>query len=674
MSAAPVASDPAGMWNGSAAFIALGLTFCLGASGIALSALDHRSPWGLFASVAVISPLAAGLLIVVSRPANRIGWLLLAEAIVVAMSFAVSPYAHYGLISHPGSLPGARWALLFDNADWPLLFASPLAVVLVFPDGHLPTRRWRRVGYAIAICFLVLQVAVVLEPQNYPSPYEHVANPLPSLPSAVRVALTPFWFGAFAGLFAAVWAVRVRFKRAAGTERLQLLWLTYGALLIPLTLVACLTEGAVGGRTGVATTVTLIAALTAVPASVGVAVLRYRLFDIELVLSRTLVYAALTACLAAVYLGVFVAVDRLVRTTGVSGVAAAGVVALGFQPLRALLQRYVDQLVYGDRSDPYAAIARLGERLQAAPAPDDVLETIVDGVNSALRLGFCAVALRRDGGLEVAAARGRSGRSPTVELPLTHQGEDIGVLIVEPAPRSELTTSDRRLLADLARQAGVAVHGVRLMADLQRSREQLVIAREEERLRLRRDLHDGLGPTLAALVFKIGLVRDRIGGQPDGASDLLRELSGDTQSAIADIRRLVYGLRPPALDELGLVGALREQADDLAATASIAVTVSGPDLRGLPPAVEVAAFRIASEAVTNAARHARGEHCTVTFRLTDRLEIDVEDDGVGLAPAARTGVGLQSMRERASELGGSFEIDSSPGDGTRVRVSLPVAP
>jgi two-component system NarL family sensor kinase len=675
MSSVPVASHRAGVTDESSAAIALGLTtvalvLLLGALGLTL--LDHLSALLFAASVAVAAPLAAGLLIVLNRPANRIGWLLLFEAIVVALDFAVAPYAHYGLISHPGSLPGARWALLWHNADWPTLFALPVAVVLVFPDGRLPTRRWRRVGYAIGISLLVLQLAVTLEPQNYPRPYQHVADPLPSLPSAVRVALTPFWFGAYAGLFAAAWAIRVRFRRATGTERLQLLWLTYGGLLIPLTLVACLVEGVVGGRAGVTTSVALVAALTVVPASVGIAVLRYHLFDIELILSQTLVYAVLTACLAAVYLGLFIGIDRLVRATGVSGVVAAGVVALGFQPLRALLQRHVQRLVYGDRSDPYAAIARLGERLQAAPAPDDLLETIVDDVARALRLGFCAVALRRDGQLEVAAARGRSGRSPTIEIPLTHQGDNIGQLIVEAAPKSELTPSDRRLLEDLARQAGVAVHGVRLMADLQRSRENLVIAREEERLRLRRDLHDGLGPKLAALVFKIGLARDRIHRDPEQALDLLRGLSGDTQSAITDIRRLVYGLRPPALDELGLIGAIREQAEDLATSTTLEITITGPDLRRLPPAVEVAAFRIASEALTNAARHARGKHCNVTFQLTDRLVVEVEDDGTGLPLALRAGVGLQSMRERASELGGSLDIASSPGHGTRVHVSLPV--
>jgi signal transduction histidine kinase len=423
---------------------------------------------------------------------------------------------------------------------------------------------------------------------------------------------------------------------------------------------------------GAATTVVFIGALAAVPASIAIAVLRYRLFDIELILSRTLIFVLLTASLVGGYLVLFFAFDRAIHLRGAAGVLAAGLVALGFQPLRHVLQRRIERLVYGDRSDPYVAIARLGERLQAAPDPDRVLETIVDDVSRALRLGYCAVALRRDGQLEVAAVRGRGGRAEALELSLTHQGDDIGVLIAEPAPKSELSASDHRLLEDLARQAGVAVHGVRLMADLQRSRESLVVAREEERLRLRRDLHDGLGPTLAALVFKIGLIRDGIGGDADRTSELLRELSGETQAAIADIRQLVYGLRPPALDELGLVGAIREQAEYVAASTGLAIVVKSDELPKLPPAVEVAAYRIAIEAVTNATRHAAASRCTITLRLDCRLELEIADDGRGLPTTLRAGVGLRSMRERATELSGSFAIDAAPQGGTRIRVSLPV--
>jgi signal transduction histidine kinase len=467
--------------------------------------IANGDAWWLLGAASVLVPLAAGVLVVLHRPGNVIGRLLLADAFLSALSAFVQPYARHAVVVDPGSLPGARYAALWDNASWPSLYASMVALVLFFPDGRLPARRWRAVAVAMGVCFAVLQAATLLEPQQYKDAYRGLTNPLPILPYVVRVSLTPFWIGAFASLFAAAWSVRLRFRRATGIERLQLLWLTYSAVLVPLALVVCLVEGLVWNAFGgAATTFVFVGALTAVPAGIAIAILRYRLFDIELILSRTLVFVVLTGSLVGGYLVLFLAFDRSLHLQGVAGVLAAALVALGFQPLRHVLQRRIERLVYGDRSDPYLAIARLGERLQAAPDPDDVLETIVDDVSRALRLGYCAIALRQEDRLEVAAARGRGERAAALELPLRHQGVDIGVLIAEPRPKSELSAGDRRLLEDLARQAGVAVHGVRVMADLQRSRESLVVAREEERLRLRRDLHDGLGPTLAALVFKIG--------------------------------------------------------------------------------------------------------------------------------------------------------------------------
>ena len=293
----------------------------------------------------------------------------------------------------------------------------------VFPNGRLPSRRWRRIAVTAALSFAILQLAVLFEPQNYAAPYGHIANPLPLLPAAVRTALTPFWFIAFASLFVAAWTIRVRFRRATGIERSQLLWLSYGALLIPLTLVLCTMEAAVGRGPSSATVVGLVAALNIIPLAIGIAVFRYGLFDIELIFSRTLVYATLTACVIAGYAGLFFAIDHLIQTRSVAGVVAAGFVAMGFQPLRSNLQRRVHRLVYGDRADPYAALARLGQRLQAAPEPGEVFTTIVDDVSNALRLGYCAVTLNRDGGLEVAAERGRRRpRTPVLACPFPTSG------------------------------------------------------------------------------------------------------------------------------------------------------------------------------------------------------------------------------------------------------------
>ncbi|MFL5954358.1 MAG: histidine kinase [Gaiellaceae bacterium] len=652
---------------------ALGLVALAALAGMwTLTFLDDANRWWLASSGAVLIPAVAGFLITVQRPAIVIGWLLLADAVNTASTFLVSPYAHYGLIANPGSLPGARWALLWESAGWPALFAGLVALVFIFPNGHLPSPRWRRFAIGATLSFTILQLAVLFEPQNYPAPYERFANPLPVLPSIVRAALTPFWFIALASLFAAAWTIRVRFRRASGIERSQLLWLSYGALLIPLTLVFCALEVALGHGPSSATVVALVAALNVIPAAIGIAVFRYRLFDIELILSRTLVYGTLTACVIAGYVAVFAGVDRLIQARGVAGVVAAAFVAMGFQPLRSNLQERVRRLVYGDRVDPYGALARLGQRLQATPEPGEVFTTIVDDVSNALRLGYCAVTLNRDGRSEIAAERGRPGRESQYVVPLAYQETEIGELIAEPAPQRALSPTDRHLLDNLARQAGAAVHTVRLMSDLQRSRERLIAAREEERLRLRRDLHDGLGPTLAALVFKIGLVRNSVQRDPDRTDRLLRELDGETKGAIDDIRALVYALRPPALDELGLVGALREQAALLSEGAGFDIGVESAHLPELPPAVEVAAYRIVTEALTNVVRHARASRCDVRLQLDGELSLEVSDDGVGLHNGARMGIGLRSMRERAAELGGTFDTDAGDGGGTCIRAALPV--
>jgi signal transduction histidine kinase len=256
---------------------------------------------------------------------------------------------------------------------------------------------------------------------------------------------------------------------------------------------------------------------------------------------------------------------------------------------------------------------------------------------------------------------------------LVYQAETLGQMLVVPrGPGESFTPSERRLLEDIALQAGVAAHAVRLTADLQRSRERLVTAREEERRRLRRDLHDGLGPQLASLTLTVAAARELLRHDVDAADKLLQELSAHTQAAIADIRRVVYDLRPPALDDLGLVLALREQATNYS-HAGLQITIDAPEqLPPLPAAVEVATYRIIQEGLTNVVRHAQARSCAVRLALGDGLEVEVKDDGVGLPKGIRAGVGLTSMRERTAELGGTCQIDSTLGVGTCIRASLPL--
>jgi signal transduction histidine kinase len=304
---------------------------------------------------------------------------------------------------------------------------------------------------------------------------------------------------------------------------------------------------------------------------------------------------------------------------------------------------------------------------------------VVETIGQALRLSYVAIELGHGDDLELVGVFGRMVGEPLV-VPLVYQAEPIGRLLLGPrAPAEPFSSADRRLLADLAGPVAMAASAVQLTADLQRSRQRLVTALEEERRRLRRDLHDGLGPTLAGVTLEIGAAHNLLGRDPAAADGLLARLQVETKAATAEIRRVVYGLRPPALDELGLVGAIREEANRFASaehaggTAGLVVSVQAPEgLDGLPAAVEVAAYRITLEALTNVAKHADASHCTIHLTRNDGLELQVTDDGTGLPADYRAGVGLTSLRERAAELGGACTVQSLAAGGTCIRAHLPI--
>ena len=490
------------------------------------------------------------------------------------------------------------------------------------------------------------------------------------------------WLAAIVG--SAVYARVYRYRRVSTpVERQQTKWVAFGLMC---TLGVVLTWFIMASnfppdQPGVDRTYALlvsrpilVASAMIFPLSTAFAILRYRLYDIDILINRTLVYGGLTAGIVGLYVLLVGALGVLFQSSGhaVIAVLATGLAALLVQPLRARLQRSVNRLMYGERDDPYTVLSRLSQQLRTTLAPTAVLPTIAQGVAHTLKLPYVALAIQQGERLEIAAAWGRPTGNP-VQLPLVYQTETVGQLLVAPrAPGEAFTPAERQLLDDIAQQAGVAAHAVRLTADLQRSRERLITAREEERRRLHRDLHDGLGPQLASLTLTIAAARELLRHDVDAADTLLKELAIHTQAAIADIRRVVYALRPPALDDLGLVLALREQAASYSRV-GLKITLDAPEqLPPLPAAVEVAAYRIVQEALTNVVRHAQARNCLVRLTLGDALGVEIGDDGVGLAPGNRAGVGLTSMRERTTELGGTWRIESMQGHGTCISVQLPL--
>lgn len=608
-------------------------------------------------AVAFVAVPVVGSAIARARPGNAVGWILVASG--VTLPVAVGAYAWAG-VAVPAGWPGAVWAGWLDGWPWvPAVVLVPTVGLLLFPDGHLPSPRWRpllwlEILVAAALAAATLFGSTLLDFPTVPNPTAlpgGVADPLIAVIALVAPLAT-----------ASAWSVQRRLAAARGTDAEHPLTLVAPAgWLAAASWWSCVVIVAATGDSLLALPAEAVG-MVAVAAAAWVAIRRHGLFDVRVVVSRAIGYAVVTGCVLVIYLAVAALADALAAPAGEP--VAVVVAVLAALPLRDVLQRVANHLVFGDRDDPYAALDRLGQRLTDAAASDDVLPAVVRTTREALRLPFVEVRL----GDEPVAAAGRPGSGERETFPLTFAGEAIGVLTVEPREGRPLPPADRRLLTGIARQVAVAARAVSLTGDLMRSRERIVAAAEDERRRLRRDLHDGLGPGLAGMVLGLQRARKRIAADPDAAAAQLDRLTEQVQAAVAEVRRLVHGLRPPALDELGLVGALDEQARALGAT-----IVTGSIRGELPAAVEVAAYRIALEAMTNTARHARAHSCEVRIGDVDgAVRVEVDDDGIGLTAGYRAGVGISSMRERAIELGGRCTIERRDPTGTAVRAHIPV--
>jgi signal transduction histidine kinase len=643
---------------------------------------------GIFGLASILAFATLGALIVTRAQERRIGWLYCVIGLVFAMEGFTGTYAVYTLLVAPGALPAGLVAGWIQHWIWiitvGLLF---IFLPLLYPTGRLLSRRWRPV---VIVSIGLMCVAVVMEAVA-PGPLGNrlldfpvtIANPLgiTALGPAVGVIAPIAALLLLVLVLVAAASLLLRLRHSRGDEREQLKWFTYTTALVVAVFViddllySYLPHQPVTLALDATLNLLTLLALACLPLLTGLAILRYRLYDIDLIINRTLVYATLTALVVGLYVLVVGALGALLQRQGslLLSILATGVVAVLFHPLRARLQQAVNRLMYGERDDPYTLLTRLGSRLDATLAPDALLPTIVQTVREALRLPYVAIARRQGEAFAVAAAVGGPVDDP-LRLPLTYRGQVVGqFLLGARAPGEAFSSADQRLLDGLARQIGVAIHAAQLTADLQRARARLVLAGEEERRRLRRDLHDGLGPALAAQSLKLEAARDLVRTSPEQAIALLSALLDESQRAITDIRRLVYALRPPELDELGLIAALRTQVAR-SAHPGLAVCLDTPDrLPPLPAAVEAAVYRIAQEGLTNVVRHAKASTCLIRLAAASAggLCLEIVDNGRGLPPVRSVGVGLLSMRERAEELGGDCVVGPAPGGGTRVRATLP---
>lgn len=646
----PVAPGAAGHPRSAAAIAVVSWSLAVLASGMLVLARPGLDETMLFLVVDLAVACVYGTVsaVILSRRSHPVAWLLALAATgggVAAAAFAYRVWA-----TRPGGPPPSDVVEVLHSSAW---VPGTLSLFLVIPwlvRDH-PLGR-ARAG-------LVLGVAVTL------------AATLAQLFYEQWLLVTTLALAVALGLVSAA-AVAARSVRGPEEERNGLGWLAWGTAVLTLSFVPVLVPAP--WLPFWLTPVLHLLSQTVFPAAVLVAVLRNRMWGLRLVVSRAVLAGLLGALLLGSYLALSVVLGVVLPGEGgVARLIAAGAVVVAVQPARIVLSRRVNRLVYGEAADPDQVVRRLGSQLVGTGSVEQLLAGVTEDIGRSMRLQSVAVAAS---GVPV-VGWGRATDPPT-EVPLRHRGEQVGILAVTPRPGESLSSRDLRTLAELSSVVAAAVAVARAAGDLEELRARLSRVRLEERRVVRREIHDGLGPTLAGVSLGLQGVRNLLATDPVAGASLLADLQQEVEVAVAAVRRLSHHLLPPVLDELGLGPALAELAARYDGT-TLCVTVEAEQVDGLAPQVAAAAYGIASEATTNVARHARATRCTIraTRDRAGRLVLSVTDDGIGIPDDAEPGVGSRSMRERAAEQGGTLEIRGLDGDGpprgTEVRAVLPLA-
>lgn len=609
---------------------------------------------------------ALGAFIVSKHPRNLFGWTLCATSLL-GLDFFVEQYASYSLVTEPGSLPGGVWMAWVGTWVWaPGLLGVRTLALLFFPYGHLPRGSGRHLSLAVLVLLAATMVLAALAPgpmANYPADNPIGISSLPRLSELMAATFVFILAPACLG------DLLVRFRRSAGTERTQLKPFAIAATIATLAPLMGVLVAYGPLPLGSYQAIGLVT-LLAMPAAVLFTMKKHGLYEvgpyeITAAIERSFVYTGLIAIL-------LVGCWATVNLAGAPLPVGLAVVALAFRPLRRLLELGVAWARRASRAS--AAMQDLGHILESNLPPDEVLPAIVNTIVSVLRVPYVAVEVGHRDGVAASEVRGEV-RADAEVFPLVHREEVVGRLAVASGREGEpLPAVDRGLLEDLAHHLGVAAYSVRVTADLQRAKERLVTAREKERRKWKDLLHDRINPALGGVLTQL----NPKGFAPEGVVSevLLKQVRADLKETMADVKRLELELRPRSLDELGLVGALRQHLARFGLPPSpLVVTVDAPaTLEGLPTDVEVAAFLIVCEAVENVRKHAEAGRCEVLLNVADGwLQVQVCDDGTGLADSHRSGIGISAMTKRAVELHGDFGIESRPQGGTRVTARLPLA-
>ena len=643
-------------------------------------------PSDIVGPLPVMAFATVGALIAWRQPRNRMAWLLLATALAATFLTLPKLYAGIGIDIKPGSLP----APLSVYAISQVLRIVPSELLLVFlpllfPNGQLPSRRWRVVLWLAGLMAL-MTIAAALDPSASAS---RLRNPfgVSVLRGISNVLTIPFLIVLPLTSALAIASLVVRYRRGGDRERQQLKWLVVAVILVLAA--STLQFSTPQLQNGIL----LPLAATALPIAVGIAVLRYRLYDIDLIINKALVYGGLAGVITAVYVLLVVGIGAMIGSNQrfLLSLVATAVITLAFQPLRQSAQRLANRFVYGKRATPYEAMSQFSEHLSETHSEEDILDRMARILGQGTGAERAEVWVRAGQRLVLASSSPpateplspviiQNGALPEMQrdtvVPVSHGGELLGALAVDKKRGDAMNSVEQKLVTDLAVQAGLVLKNVGLnrellarLEDLRASRQRIVTAQDEERRRIERDLHDGAQQHLVALKIKVGLA-ESVAEPESKTRPILVQLKRDADEAIDNLRELARGIYPPLLASDGLGAALQAPARRFA----VPVELEVDDVARQPREVEGAIYFCCLEALQNVAKYAEASHVRVRVWAQDStLAFAVEDDGKGFEPATVVrSSGLQNMRDRLEALGGSLEITSAPGRGTTIQGRVPV--